>query len=266
MFKNSGLFKSGDSEVKAGVVAENSEVVRGEAPQMPLDSTMNANDDASSIESTVDGASATASLSKEELAKVQALRSKMISASFGEIVTLLMRSPHYKHYSLSDLEWLVIPALLTNQFLVVEAQMKLPVPQNENGDTPVAGGQTEGAAKEAVAGGQPDDSPVAGPRIPVGLALWAKVSPEVDEKLSANLDTPVKLRPDEWRSGEINWIIDVLGDEKIMQSLYAKLKGDVFKGQTFKVRAQNKEGQRVVTEVSGGVEDSYSTVDNKATN
>ena len=53
----------------------------------------------------------------------------------------------------------------------------------------------------------------------------------------------------EWRSGEINWIIDVLGDEKIMQSLYVKLKGDVFKGQTFKVRAQNKEGQRVVTEV-----------------
>ncbi len=239
MFKNSGLFKSGDGDAKAGVAAENSEGVRGEAPQMPLDSTVNANDDASSIEGTVDSASAISSLSKEELAKVQALRSKMISASFGEIVTLLMRSPHYKHYSLSDLEWLVIPALLTNQFLVVEAQMKLPVPQNENGDAPVAGGQTEGA-------------PVAGPRIPVGLALWAKVSPEVDEKLSANLDTPVKLRPDEWRSGEINWIIDVLGDEKIMQSLYAKLKGDVFKGQTFKVRAQDKKGQRVVTEVTGG--------------
>ncbi len=253
LFKNSGLFKSGDGDAKAGVVAENSEGVRGEAPQMPLDSTVNANDDASSIEGTVDSASAISSLSKEELAKVQALRSKMISASFGEIVTLLMRSPHYKHYSLSDLEWLVIPALLTNQFLVVEAQMKLPVPQNENGDTPVADGQTEGAAKESVAtGGQAEGAPIAGPRIPVGLALWAKVSPEVDEKLSANLDTPVKLRPDEWRSGEINWIIDVLGDEKIMQSLYAKLKGDVFKGQTFKVRAQDKKGQRVVTEVTGG--------------
>lgn len=216
------------------------------------------------FEGTVDSASATSSLSKEDVAKVQALRSKMISAFFGKIVTLLMRSPHYKHYSLSDLEWLVIPALLTNQFLVVEAQMKLPVPQNENGDAPVDGwqpkgaakkpvdrAQPEGAVKEAVAGGQPDDTPVVGPRIPVGLALWAKVSPEVDEKLSANLYAPVKLRPDVWRSGEINWIIDVLGDEKIMQSLYAKLKGDVFKGQTFKVRAQNKEGQRLVQEVSG---------------
>jgi hemolysin-activating ACP:hemolysin acyltransferase len=246
LFKNSGLFKSGDGDAKAGVAAENSEGVRGEAPQMPLDSTVNANDDASSIESTVDSASTTASLSKEELAKVQALRSKMISASFGEIVTLLMRSPHYKHYSLSDLEWLVIPALLTNQFLVVEAQMK----------APLAGGQSEGATNDSIPQNENSDgaltegaAPIVGPRIPVGLALWAKVSPEVDEKLSANLDTPVKLRPDEWRSGEINWIIDVLGDEKIMQSLYVKLKGDVFKGQTFKVRAQNKEGQRVVTEV-----------------
>lgn len=174
-----------------------------------------------------------------------------------------MRSPHYKHYSLSDLEWLVIPALLTNQFLVVEAQMK----------APVAGGQAEGVSKESIPQNENGDgasaegaTPITGPRIPVGLALWAKVSPEVDEKLSANLNAPVKLRPDEWRSGEVNWIIDVLGDEKIMQSLYAKLKGDVFKGQTFKVRAQNKEGKRVVTEVTGGVEEANSPVDNKATN
>lgn len=217
MFKNTGLFKSGDGKVEDGMGTE------GVSPQTSITEQEGANGHGA------DGQGAAASLNPEELAKVQALRSKMISASFGEIVTLLMRSPHYKHYSLSDLEWLVIPALLTNQFLVVEAQMK----------APVAGGQAEGAA------------PIAGPRIPVGLALWAKVSPEVDEKLSANLNAPVKLRPDEWRSGEINWIIDILGDEKIMQSLYAKLKGDVFKGQTFKVRAQNKEGQRVVTEIQG---------------
>jgi len=257
LFKNSGLFKSGDSKVEDGV--ENAVGTEGVPPLASISEQEGANGHGA------DGQGATASLSPEELSKVQALRSKMISASFGEIVTLLMRSPHYKHYSLSDLEWLVIPALLTNQFLVVEAQMK----------APVAGGQPEGATKEAVARGQAESvskesipqnengaaasaegaAPVAGPRIPVGLALWAKVSPEVDEKLSANLNAPVKLRPDEWRSGEINWIIDILGDEKIMQSLYAKLKGDVFKGQTFKVRAQNKEGQRVVTEVTGGVEE-----------
>lgn len=266
MLKGSGLFKSkSDQQVIREDIVNTSNTLP------------NINETASSaptpsIEPDVQQSSAPAldlsklDLSKEDLAKLQGLRSKMVSASFGEIVTLLMRSPHYKHYSLSDLEWLVIPALLTNQFLVVEAQMKLPVPENKNSDAPVASGQSEGATKEPVAGGQPEGASQIGPRIPVGLALWAKVSPEVDEKLSSNLNTPIKLRPDEWRSGEINWIIDVLGDEKIMQSLYAKLKGDVFKGQRFKVRAQNKEGERVVTEVSGGVEEANSPVDNKATN
>lgn len=244
LFKNSGLFKSGDSKVEDGV--ENGVGAEGVPPLASISEQEGANGHGA------DGQGAAASLNPEELAKVQALRSKMISASFGEIVTLLMRSPHYKHYSLSDLEWLVIPALLTNQFLVVEAQMK----------APVAGGQPEGATNGPIPQNENDAAasaegaaPIAGPRIPVGLALWAKVSSEVDEKLSANLNAPVKLRPDEWRSGEVNWIIDILGDEKIMQSLYAKLKGDVFKGQTFKVRAQNKEGQRVVTEVTGGVEE-----------
>lgn len=236
MFK----FKSGESKAKAGKTAEveTSETTEGDLQQTPI------------AENVAPVAQSEPSpLSLDDQVKAQTLRSKMISASFGEIVTLLMRSPHYKHYSLSDLEWLVIPALLTNQFLVVEAQMKLPVPQNKNGDAPVAGEQPEGAAKEPVAGSQPESSSQIGPRIPIGLALWAKVSPEVDEKLSANLDTPVKLRPDEWRSGEINWIIDVLGDEKIMSSLFEKLKSDVFKEQSFKMRSRDEDGKRIVKNV-----------------
>ncbi len=170
----------------------------------------------------------------EELAKFQALRSKMVSASFGEMVTLLMKSPHYRHYSLADLDWLLIPPLMTNQFLVVEAQLKPPAKDKD----------TEGEETK-----QKTLPP--GVRIPVGLALWAKVSPEVDAKLSENLNAPVKLRPDEWRSGEINWLIEVIGDQQIMAGLYNKLKSDVFKGQKFKVRAQDKDGKHLVQEVSG---------------
>jgi len=194
-------------------------------------------------------------LSPEEIAKFQALRSKMVSASFGEMVTLLMKSPHYKHYSLSDLEWLVVPPLMTNQFLVVEAQMKANPSEKPVEDAPQTDATTQ-ASDVASAKTKTDESAkssaASGVRIPVGLALWAKVSPDVDEKLSNNLESPVKLRPDEWRSGEINWLIDIIGDQTIMQGLYAKLKDDVFKGQTFKVRAQDKDGKKLVREMTGG--------------
>ena len=183
-------------------------------------------------------------LSSEELAKVQVLRSKMVSASFGEMVTLLMKSRHYRHYNLADLEWLIIPPLLANQFLVVEAQLKAPVFEDGEAVTKDTGADVFQ---------EQDQSQFSGVRIPVGMALWAKVSPEVDAKLSQNLDRPVKLCPDEWRSGEINWLIEIIGDEKVMAGLYSKLKSDVFKGQSFKVRAKNEKGERFVKVVVGSV-------------
>ena len=187
-------------------------------------------------------------LSPEELAKVQSLRSKMVSASFGEMVTLLMKSPHYRHYNLADLEWLLIPPLMTNQFLVVEAQLKTPA--TKEGEQKPASEEGAAETNTVTTDEEPQTGQLSGVRIPVGMALWAKVSPEVDTKLSENIDSPIKLRPDEWRSGEINWLIEIIGDQKIMAGLYEKLKKDVFKGQTFKVRAQNDKRERFVKEVS----------------
>src|SRR5215472_4134161 len=53
------------------------------------------------------------------------------SLTFAQIVTVLMRSPRYRHYTLGDLEWLVIPPLLSGQYRVVEFKSKqnvAPVP------------------------------------------------------------------------------------------------------------------------------------------
>src|SRR5437867_2982255 len=44
------------------------------------------------------------------------------SVAFAQIVSVLMRSPRYRHYTLGDLEWLVIPPLATGQWRVVGAQ------------------------------------------------------------------------------------------------------------------------------------------------
>jgi cytolysin-activating lysine-acyltransferase len=90
---------------------------------------------------------------------------RQVDVTLGKIVTILMRSPQHKQHSLADLEWLVLPAVLSGQFRVAQAQQS-------------------------------------GIAVPVGVALWASVSTAVDQRLS-DLSAPWRLQPDEWRSGDI---------------------------------------------------------------
>ena len=48
-------------------------------------------------------------------------------------------------------------------------------------------------------------------------------------------DGPTKLRPDEWRSGEILWLIDEVGDAKAIRHLLARLWETAFKGREVKI-------------------------------
>ena len=88
--------------------------------------------------------------------------------AFARVVSVLMRSNPYRHYSLSDLEWLVVPPLMTGQFAIMDAQV---TPQ-----------QADGAAAPAQT-------------VPVAVAFWASVSPEVDQRLSNPKTPTLKLRP-----------------------------------------------------------------------
>jgi len=130
------------------------------------------------------------------------------SLAFAQIVSILMHSPRYRHYTLGDLEWLVLPPLLTGQCSVAEAKSK------ENGTS-----------------------------IPVAVALWASVSAEVDRRLAENLNTPIRLRPDEWRSGDILWLIDAVGDRRVVPGLLKQLADNTLKGREIKVRGRGEDGK-----------------------
>jgi hemolysin-activating ACP:hemolysin acyltransferase len=130
--------------------------------------------------------------------------------TFTRIVSVLTRSPHYKHYTLSDLEWLVVPAILSGQCAVMEAKLH-------------------------------------GRQVPVAVALWASVSEEVDKRLSGNLAVPIKLRPDEWRSGENLWLINAVGDPKAVPLLLQQIGETTFKGSSVKMRTVRPGGQPTVT-------------------
>lgn len=156
-------------------------------------------------------------LSPEE-ARKHALASKHVAAAFGEMVALAMRTPAYKLHALQDLEWLVAPAIVSGQFAIAQAQAR-------------ATGLT---------------TPVAG-------VTWAFVTPEVDQRLSSELDAPIRLRPDEWRCGDIPWIVLTLGDQRVIGGLLKQLTETIFKDRPAKLRARGADGRVTVgrLEVSG---------------
>jgi cytolysin-activating lysine-acyltransferase len=80
---------------------------------------------------------------------------------------------------------------------------------------------------------------------PVAAVLWASVSTEVDKRLSEKLDEPIRLAPREWRSGDILWLVDAIGDDRAIAELVRRLRVREWKGNAVKAR---------VTDVSGQVE------------
>jgi hemolysin-activating ACP:hemolysin acyltransferase len=105
----------------------------------------------------------------------------------------------------ADLEWLVLPAILRGQYRVAQAQQS-------------------------------------GIAVPVGVALWASVSAAVDQRLS-DLSAPCRLQSDEWRSGDIPWLVELVADPPTQQALLKHLGETVFKGHGVKMRVRDAEGK-----------------------
>lgn len=146
-----------------------------------------------------------------EEARKRAMLAKQAAAALGEIVSLLMRAPAEKHRALSDLEWMVLPAVVTGQYAVADAQSK-----------------TTGAV------------------MPVGAVVWAFVSPQIDRQLSDTAGEPFQLQPQDWRSGEIPWVVMAIGDQKVLGGLLQNLAKTVFKDRPAKMRAKGPDGNIVV--------------------
>ena len=110
------------------------------------------------------------------------------STTLGQIVAVLARMQNHRHTFLADLDWLVLPAIASRQFAI---------------DTAPFGG--------SVING------------PAAVVLWARVSPEVDQRLTANPGYRVRLRPEEWVSGSIPWLVEAVGEPRAVQALVKAL-------------------------------------------
>lgn len=145
--------------------------------------------------------------------QVSAAASKLFAASIGDMVVVLSRSPAHKHYSLADIEWMVLPPIFAGQFYIVEAMHK------ERGF-----------------------------RVPVAVLTWACVSEELDRRLAQQgAGSHARLRPDEWKSGEIAWLIDAVGSAEGVKAGLRWLKDGPFKEASLKLMTEGAGQRRVET-------------------
>ena len=100
---------------------------------------------------------------------------------------VMMRSPNHRTTFLPELEWLVAPGIASGQF---------------------AFAQRSDANSGATAA--------------IGLVLWAMVSEAVDKRLTGSNSRP-KLKPEEWMSGQIPWLIEATGEPEATRELVKAL-------------------------------------------
>ena len=145
-------------------------------------------------------------------AQIGAALSKLFAANIGDVVMVFSRSPAHKHYSLADIEWMVLPAVSAGQFYVVEAANKQ-----------------------------------RGFRAPIAVVTWALVSEDVDRLRQEQAEPLRRLRPDEWKGGTVAWLIDAAGDAAGVRAALQWLAAGPFKEKPLKMTVRGGGGAARVT-------------------
>lgn len=118
----------------------------------------------------------------EALSKITEMRSQ-VRETFGKIVLTLMGLPRYRHQTIADLHHLVLEPLIRDRIAIAQ-----PAEQDRTALIDIT-----------------------------GVAIWASVSDEVDAKIREQIKAgvfPIRLKPEDWTSGQINWLLDVIAPDR----------------------------------------------------
>ncbi len=133
------------------------------------------------------------------MAKIAAVRTR-VHETFGKVVLALTAAPRYRHLPISDLSQVILDPLIRDRVAI--AQPAKPGPAEEGGLA--------------------------------GIAIWASVSEEVDAKIREQIKAgvfPVRLKPEDWTSGKINWLLDVIAPStRLATSVLANFKQVIKEG------------------------------------
>ncbi len=128
---------------------------------------------------------ATAAQEKKPVTRPRDARQARFAQSFAQIVAVLMRDPNFRNMRLADLQWLVLPPVMAGQFRLAQ----VPMPQDTKGQE--AGKAPQGAKAQE-----------GGVLVPMAVALWARVSPDIDKGLSESLDKDGAAAPEPMGLGQ----------------------------------------------------------------
>ena len=131
------------------------------------------------------------------IAQIMALRTRLHGV-FAQATMAMMSTPRYRHHTLAELQHLALEPLIRDRIAVASP------PQKE---------------------GEPEPPPA-------GIAIWAKVSEEVDAKIREQIRAgafPVRLKGEDWDSGEIAWLLDVIAPTKEQAAAVVRNFGQVVK-------------------------------------
>lgn len=142
---------------------------------------------------------AQAAINPELAAKIAAVRTH-IRESFGKVVMAMMMLPRYRNQTLADLQHLVLEPLMRDRVAIA-----------------YPGGDKAGPLADVA-----------------GLAIWASVSEEVDTRIREQVQAgtfPIRLKAEDWNSGDINWLLDVIApDQRTTANVIANFKQVVKEG------------------------------------
>lgn len=82
---------------------------------------------------------------------------------------------------------------------------------------------------------------------PVGVAFWARVSPDTDARLRGGA---FKLRVDEWKGGDIPWLIELIAPFGGQDEMMADLSAAIFPNEAYNFHRVTADGQREVASFS----------------
>lgn len=134
------------------------------------------------------------------LEQISAIRTK-VHETFGKVALAMMSLPRYRHQTLGDLNHLLLNPLVRDRIAIASSK-------------PEKGSEIDTLS---------------------GIAIWASVSAEVDEKIREQIKSgvfPVRLQAEDWTSGDINWLFDVIApDQRLTTAVIANFRQVIKEGE-----------------------------------